>query len=94
MIVTVARSTVLGMTPDHLRRYNERICEIQPTIFENLAWIKKGPDHEGCHSRLMHINMPMFMSDRVFVNLYYNKENRDGSFEYIGSSQGNQEVVN
>ena len=41
----------------------------------------------------MHINMPMFMSDRVFVNLYYSKENRDGSFEYIGSSQGNEEVI-
>ena len=28
MTVTVAKSTVIGMTPDHLRRYNERICEI------------------------------------------------------------------
>ena len=53
----------------------------------------RGPDHEGCRSGLLHIKMPMFMSDRIFVNLYYTKENRDGSLEFVGSSQGNEEVV-
>ena len=33
------------------------------------------------------------MTNRTFVNLYYKKTNRDGSYEYINSSRENQEVV-
>ena len=33
------------------------------------------------------------MTDRVFVNLYYEKANPDESFEYVNSSLGNEELL-
>ena len=38
--------------------------------------------------------MPMFMTDRSFVNLYFEKANQDGSYEYVNSSRGNEELLN
>ena len=38
--------------------------------------------------------MPMFMTDRAFVNLYFEKVNQDGSYEYVNSSRGNEELLN
>ena len=42
---------------------------------------------------ITHIKMPFPMSNRSFANLYYEKKNQDGSYEYINSSRDNQEVV-
>ena len=36
--------------------------------------------------------MPMLMTNRSFINLYYVKENEDGSVEYLTSSRGTEEL--
>ena len=36
--------------------------------------------------------MPMFMTNRVFPNLYYVLERRNGTLEYIMSSKGSEEL--
>ena len=36
----------------------------------------------------------MFMTDRAFVNIYFQKVNQDGSYEYVNSSRGNEELQN
>ena len=46
----------------------------------------KCPDQDGCEAYLMQIKMPMFMTNRVFPNLYYVVERRNGTLEYIMSS--------
>lgn len=51
------------------------------------------PDFEGCECYLQQIKMPMFMTNRTLPNLYYLKENRNGSVEFISSSRGTEEVV-
>ena len=42
---------------------------------------------------LQKIKMPMIMTNRVIPNLYYLLERRNGSLEFISSSQGSEAVV-
>ena len=37
--------------------------------------------------------MPMFMTNRTLPVLYYLRENRDGSVEFMSSSEGTNELV-
>ena len=73
--------------------FNQNRQNLIPTIEEKVSGVFPQPDFEGCQVAITQIDMPMFMTDRVFVNLYYEKANLDGSFEYVNSSRGNEELL-
>ena len=60
---------------------------------DNKLTISDTPDVDGYRCLVQHIKMPMLMTNRSIVQLYYVIENEDGSLEFIASSQGTEGVM-
>ena len=79
------------MTLDQHANYREKLGPLNEASDKRVTMVKC-PDQDGCEAYLMQIKMPMFMTNRVFPNLYYVVERRNGTLEYIMSSQGSEEL--
>ena len=62
-------------------------------LFDNRISVTDCPDFEGKRCLLMTLKMPMMITDRSIVALYYQIDKPDGSMVTISSSQGTEAVV-
>ena len=51
------------------------------------------PDFEGQKCIIQHLKMPMVVTNRSFPNLFYLRENADGTVEFLSSSRETDAVV-
>ena len=62
-------------------------------LMDNRVTIVECPAVEGFKCAIQQIKMPMMMSNRSVVNIYYLYENEDGSIVFLSSSRGSDEIV-
>lgn len=74
------------------RVFRENKHVLIPKIEDRLTFTLL-PDFEGQNCLLQNIKMPMIMTNRSLVNVYYLKENADGTLEFLSSSRGTDQVV-
>lgn len=91
-ILTVSKASVPGLTLEKHRVFRENKHVLVPKIEDRLSFTLL-PELDGQDCLLQNIKMPMIMTNRSLVNVYYLKENADGSLEYISSSRGTDQVV-
>ena len=93
--MTVAKAVVPGLTLDNHRIFRENLPTQLTKIGKNIT-ITECPDING-HYRclLQEIKMPMMMSNRSVVQVYYLIENCDahGSMIFISSSRSTDDIV-
>ena len=89
---TLAKAFVPDLTLDHIIHFRENMVDMIP-LFDNRLTVFSRPDFEGKRCLITKIKMPMVLSDRSFVNLYYSINKPDGSLVSIASSKGSEEVV-
>ena len=92
MICTVYKASVPGLTLEQHATFRSNIAVQQAKMDEKLS-VSECPDHEGQRTLIHHIKMPMLMSNRSIVQIYYTAENADGSLEFMSSSKGSEAVV-
>jgi len=61
------------------KHFRENMATMVPLFDEKLS-VTDCPDFEGKRCLIQHIKMPMMISNRSMVSLYYNIEKPDGSF--------------
>ena len=91
-IYTVAKAFVPGLTLEHHRHFRENVSTMLP-LFDDRLSAEAMPDFEGRNCTLSHIKMPMMISNRSIVSLYYNYDKPDGSVVSINSSRGTDAIV-
>ena len=92
MICTVYKASVPGLTLEQHATFRSDIAVQQAKMDEKLT-VSECPDFEGQKCLIHHIKMPMLMSNRSIVQIYYTVENADGSLEFMSSSKGSDAVV-
>ena len=91
-ILTVSKATVPGLTLENHATFRANLPDQLSKMDPKLS-ISECPDFEGHKCLIQHISMPMFMTNRSIVQIYYMIENEDGSLVYLVSSRGTDEVV-
>ena len=91
-VMTVAKASVPGLTLEQHRAFRDNLATQQAKIEDKLTVVEI-PDVDGHKALIHHIKMPMMMSNRSVVQIYYVKECEDGSLIFISSSRNTDEVV-
>lgn len=91
-LYTISKAFVSGLTLEHHRVFRENQPAMIPLFDDRLTAVQL-PDFEGKTCILTNIKMPMMISNRSVVSLYYNYEKPDGSFVSISSSKNTDAVV-
>ena len=89
--MTVAHSVIPGMTLEKHAQYRQNMGKLVEQSDKRVTMVSI-PEYEGCECFLLKVKMPMFMTNRIFVNMYYIHERRNGSVEFIASSKGSEEI--
>ena len=92
MILTVSKASIPGFTLDMHKHFRDNLITMVPKIDDKLS-ITDLPDFEGCRCFIQHIKMPMIMTNRSLVQLYYLIEHENGNLVFISSSRGTDEVI-
>lgn len=81
-----------GLTLEHHKHFRENVASMVP-LFDDRLSAEELPDFEGRQCTLTNIKMPMMISNRSIISLYYNYDKPDGSFVSVNSSRGTDAIV-
>ena len=91
-IWTLAKAFVPELTLDDIAHFRENMVDMIP-LFDDRLSVVDCPDYEGKRCLITNIKMPMMISNRSFVNLYYTITKPDGSLVSIASSKDTEAIV-
>ena len=85
-ICTITKGKFPGLTVDKHKEFRKNLTEIATKMAPKMT-ISDLPAIDGNAARFIEIPMPMFISTRNIINVYYEKDDGDASW-FITSSRG------